>query len=85
MKFPKRKNCEDDCDLVWAVYELETGFMDGWYTFRTMAEGAVKAWHSRRKKYHHYLIGVPNSKGWDLTSNIFLADVHDYGRGGQPT
>lgn len=46
--------------MGWIVYEVGTGFKDGMYAQKTMAEQAVANWHHRRPEHEHLLAGGYN-------------------------
>ena len=53
----------------WGVIEAETGYMDGWYYDRKLAEELKDALdRNLRSKFHHYLI-QGEGKLWSIPDN----------------
>lgn len=62
----------------WIVYEVETGFKDGMYARKSMAEKALTSWHGQRPEYKHILIDEYNRA---ITDNEWLGIQHHLPKG----
>jgi len=64
--------------MSWIVYEVGTGFKDGIYASKSMAEDALISWHKQRPKRKHILIDKYNQA---ITDNEWLGIQHHLPKG----
>lgn len=59
--------------MNWIIYETDTGFKDGMYADKTMAEKVLASWHSQRPEHEHVLIDEYNRA---ITDSEWLGIQH---------
>ena len=58
------------------VVEDDTGYVDGYYSTRDIAENTAKRWSERRPEHTHSVKSVPDEERTYIPDHVFLPIQH---------
>ena len=56
--------------MRYAIPEIDTGYMDGWYSYKNLAVGVKDFWNEIRPEHKHFIIAEVDF--FAIGDNIFL-------------
>jgi len=59
---------------AFAILEVDTGFLDGWYSGMYEPDEMLAYWREARPAHSHEVIWTPKGKGFPIPDARFLAN-----------